>query len=236
MKALCLFPKIENERFLQTGYLIKHLQDYKIHKFCSDTKILQTEFNGLALDASPGSRYRAYLKLVWNRQSNVIRIPDDQCYYQTPDANCQDGGRVRKFQMVRNEILQNSSFQKIIMANLEFIRWQPNFHAYTEFALGVHFIRYQAEQDKTAFSSPIWLHVDDEPLVFVHLIYASSNLIGGDNILANLNEDIQGVVRLEKFMDTLILNRNIRHAVTPMGSNGGTAVRDVILFTVEKCH
>ena len=34
-------------------------------------------------------------------------------------------------------------------------------------------------------------------------------------------------------MDTLVLNKSVYHAVTPIGSKNGNSVRDVILVTVE---
>ncbi|STX92269.1 hypothetical protein [Legionella londiniensis] len=34
-------------------------------------------------------------------------------------------------------------------------------------------------------------------------------------------------------MDTIVLNNNCYHAVTPLGSRGYLATRDIILFTVE---
>ena len=122
--------------------------------------------------------------------------------------------------------------KKIIQKNLEFIGHYPDLSADT-LTLGIHFIRYYALEGKAAYSSPVWLHIDDEPLVFLHLLQLSDNLIGGDNIIAESKGTIKNVFKLKKFMDTVILNRNTRHAVTPMGSTRGIAIRDIILFTVE---
>ncbi len=70
-------------------------------------------------------------------------------------------------------------------------------------------------------------------MVFVHLLQVTSNAIGGDNIIANDDNNLTGIVRLEKFMDTIILDRTVKHAVTPFGSKQGKAYREIILFTLE---
>lgn len=144
-----------------------------------------------------------------------------------------DGGNVRVFRNISPSIMEDSIFARVLEKNIDFIR---NFHLlenYESLIIGIHFIRYHCTENCVSYSSPIWLHIDDEPIVFVHLIDVTSNMVGGDNIIANLNDEPSNVIRLNNFMDTLILNRNVKHAVTPMSSTQGDAHRDVILFTVE---
>lgn len=220
--------------FNQQGFLIRDSSDYGLANSSTSTYALKKEFDNLAYDtSSPGSRYRAYLKLLWSKETNKTILAEDQRYYQTYLANSVDGGKIREFQVLRPEIFHNESMQKIIKTNLEFIQNYPEFYSAENLIFGIHFIRYQVEKGKAAYSSPMWLHVDDEPLVFIHLVNITDNIIGGDNLIAGHKAELQGVIRLSKFMDTLALNRNVRHAVTPMGSTDGVATRDIILFTVE---
>lgn len=227
------FMDSQHNNFYQQGYLIKNREEYEIDLDAIEVKQLKDQFNYLEKDKSPGSRYRAYLKLIWNKESDLLSVAEDQTYYQTYLSNKQDGGKIREFQMLNPNILKNKIFKKITEDNLKFIGDCSEYLYLDKLIVGVHFIRYQVEKDEVAFSSPQWLHIDDEPLVFIHLINLSNNMIGGDNVIASRTSEIKGVIRLTHFMDTLLLNQMVRHAVTPMGSTEGVAMRDIILFTVE---
>ncbi|WP_234257490.1 2OG-Fe dioxygenase family protein [Pectobacterium sp. IFB5596] len=62
----------------------------------------------------------------------------------------------------------------------------------------------------------MWLHKDDEDIVFVHLINVSSNMLGGDSLIASHPRGIERVLRLEQLFDTLVVNHDKLHAVTPV--------------------
>jgi len=72
--------------------------------------------------------------------------------------------------------------------------------------------------------------------VFVHLIHASDNMLGGDNLIAPNPKNIERVLRLEALFDTLVVNHDKYHAVTPIGCRqpGETALRDIILVTFQR--
>jgi len=224
---------INHSLLSQHGFQLLNNDTYGMNLADQSINVLKNEFNHLVLDKSPGSRYRAYLKLLWNRKTNNVEIAKDQRYYQSYQANNADRGIVREFKQVNKDIFANAAFQQLLEKNKEYISHSKDISRTNDLILGIHFIRYHVEEGKAAYSSPIWLHVDDEPLVFVHLINLSENAIGGDNLIAAHKGEIQGVIRLKNFMDTLVLNRKVRHAVTPLGSVNGIATRDVILFTVE---
>ena len=82
------------------------------------------------------------------------------------------------------------------------------------------------------FSSPLWLHRDDEPLVFVHLFNVSDNALGGDNLIATDFKTITHLIRLGNPLETLLLTKKPYHAVTPLGSaDKNCAFRDILLVT-----
>lgn len=184
--------------------------------------------------APDGVRNRAYIKLKWDRCWDVVKVSDNQNYYQTNKANDLDGGKVRNFAEINVAILENSIFANIIKKNCDLIKELNEFKHYDSLNIGVHFIQYFVYENSASFSSPVWLHIDDEPLVFVHLVNLSKNAIGGDNLIADKKtREIKTVIRLEKPLDTLCLTQKVYHAVTPLGSNSNHAYREVILFTVE---
>ncbi len=197
---------------------------------------LKKLFEKALADDVDNVRKRAYLKLLWHRDSEEIEVPADQIYYQTTASNMIDGGKFRQFKVMDSKILDIPIVKNIVAKNLDIIRNYPSIDA-DIVMIGLHFIRYQVQESQASYSSPPWLHRDDEPLVFIHLVNLSDTALGGDNLIADAEtQEIMHVVRLEKDIDTLLLNQQVYHAVTPLGSRYGEAVRDVVLFTVEPSY
>ena len=179
-------------------------------------------------------RNRAYLKLIWNRYHDKITLSKNQTYFQSDKSNKVDGGKVRQFAVMDKAILNLPIMKNIIHYNLQKIKTFPLLNAHPELVLGLHFIQYKVDQYGASYSSPDYLHLDDEPLVFVHLLNLTHNAWGGDNLIADLKtRKIINVVRLEKPLDTIMLTRDYYHAVTALGAREGEAKRDILLFTVE---
>jgi hypothetical protein len=181
-----------------------------------------------------GVRNRAYLKLLWNRDTDEVTVAKNQSYFQSAASNVDDGGKIRQFAVMDQTILHLAVMQNVIRYNLNIIReFKPLLHC-EELVLGLHFIQYKVQKFGASYSSPDVLHIDDEPLVFVHLLNLTSNAWGGDNLIADLQtKEITHVVRLEKEFETIVLTRDYYHAVTPLGAREGEARRDILLFTVE---
>lgn len=178
-------------------------------------------------------RDRAMIKVEFNPFSQEIKKSDTQQYFQTYSANDSDGGKARNFPLIEESLLDIKLFKDIISKDSH---WMKKYCEYSErkwLTLSIHFIRYKAEQGKASYSSPVWLHVDNEPLVFIHLVRLTDNAIGADNIISGGDNKPTNVIRLETFMDTLIVDPNKKHAVTPLGSKKGTAYRDVMLINLE---
>lgn len=179
-------------------------------------------------------RRRAYLKLEYTKENNQVTIPANQAYFQTAESNQTDGGKARYFKVMPKKILNIPIVKNLLAKNLQMLMRYESLRAEKQFTIGLHFIRYQATENLASYSSPAWLHKDDEPLVFIHLVHLSKAALGGDNLIAKSDtQEITHVVRLENEMDTLVLNKNVYHAVTPLGSKKGLVTRDVILFTIE---
>lgn len=184
--------------------------------------------------APDGVRNRSYLKLSWDRPSNRITVSENQNYFQSANSNIDDGGKIRRFATIDPDILNSPIMQSILAKNIEFISSYAPLSNHDDLTLGIHFIQYIAEEMGASYSSPVGLHVDDEPLVFVHLVELTPNALGGDNLIARLSDqEITNVIRLKNKLDTLCLTQQTYHAVTPLGSDSATARRDVILFTIE---
>ncbi len=216
--------------FIQSNFYLNQNNSPSIHDL---KKIFDLE---LDQDMSHEFRKRAYLKLKWFRTTGQFELHENQSYFQTASANNADGGKVREFKVMHKKILNLTIIQNLIQKNLTLIERYEPLKNHNHLVIGMHFIRYIVRQNHASFSSPDWLHKDDEPLVFVHLVDLSPEALGGDNLIADSNKKITHVIRLEKEMDTLVLNKSVYHAVTPLGSRTGVSTRDVILFTIEPAY
>lgn len=222
-----------SQSFMENGFEIIESQEYINNK---DELSVIDELNNLYQTklSADGPRNRAYLKLNWNRQSGTISLAKNQSYFQSANTNKDDGGKVRHFVMMDPKVLEFAVIKRLIHKNMDFVARYPLLQHETNLVIGMHFIQYIVNKDGASYSSPVGLHLDDEPLVFIHLVSLSKNAIGGDNLIATLEDKtIKHVIRLEEPMESLVLNNKCYHAVTPLGSKNDTALRNIILFTVE---
>lgn len=192
--------------------------------------------SNLILDPySNGNRYRAYAQCQY-------RTPDDlnfgffHAYQQTEAYNPDTGGIVREYPLIKNEILANPLFRKILMDDIHFVHQYESIGHPSDLSIGVHLFRYKATNASPAYSSPIWLHRDDEDVVFVHLVNRSEKLLGGDNVIAVDSKSIETIFRLENPLDTFVVNHKKLHAITPIWHSdpNGFSFRDIILVTFQR--
>lgn len=221
------------QSFMENGFEIINSQEYIKNK--EELSVIE-ELNNLYQTrlSADGPRNRAYLKLIWSREDGSIHLAKNQSYFQSASTNKDDGGKVRNFVVMDTKVLELPVIKRLIKKNMDFVSRYESLENENNLVIGMHFIQYIVNKNGASYSSPAGLHLDDEPLVFVHLVSLSENAIGGDNLIATLkDEKIKHVIRLEQPMETLVLNNNCYHAVTPLGSKNDMALRNIILFTVE---
>ncbi|KPN63551.1 hypothetical protein AKJ29_13015 [Aliiroseovarius crassostreae] len=197
-----------------------------------------SDFQGLfdaSIELDPYSpvRVRGMLKIAYDVDSDQITIKKDQFYLQSASANSTDGGVVRRFKVLPEQILEHAFFQAVWFKDKELLKDYADQTGMTKLDLSIHFIRYRVEPGGASYSSPVWLHQDDEPLVFIHLVKLTENAIGADSVVSGMDDMPTGVYRLSEPFDTLIVDPTMKHAVTPLGSTGGEAHRDVMLVNLE---
>ncbi|WCG82295.1 2OG-Fe dioxygenase family protein [Pectobacterium sp. A5351] len=196
-------------------------------------KIFRQMYDKLEFDpyANGKIRKRAYRRYTFTAEKGLVES-NNSTYFQTYDSNNVDGGKDRDFIDIPDEIINNNLFKKILSIDTEHIIKKTNLH---QFDIGVHPIRYVATEKKPSYSSPLWLHKDDEELVFLHFLSKSENAVGGDSIISNDGKSINLVKNLSTFMDTIVLTKEFFHAVTPLGCNqpDSTSYRDILLVTLE---
>ena len=178
-------------------------------------------------------RHRGMLKIEYDNLSKQTIKSKIQSYFASGKANNLNGGMSRTFNVIDESLLSNPTFKAIFNQHEPLIRKYCEVNNVKTANISIHFIRYQAKEDEASYSSPVWLHQDDEPLVFIHLIHLTDNALGADNVISGFDDLPTNVVRLTNFMDCLIVDPTLKHAVTPLGSTKGTARRDVMLINLE---
>ncbi|MEQ1967735.1 3(1)-hydroxy-L-isoleucine 4-dioxygenase HilB [Xenorhabdus nematophila] len=198
---------------------------------------LKNAYNDLTLDPySIGNRWRGYAQCK-RLEDGTLTFGHFTPYKQTKEYNPDTGDIVRNYPLLPSDITENIILQSLLKDDITFVEQYGKIGNLESLTLGIHLFRYKATFDSPAYSSPVWLHKDDEDVVFVHLIASSSNMLGGDSLIASTPKKIERVLRLENVFDTLVVNHDKYHAVTPVGCNihGKIATRDIILVTFQKC-
>jgi L-isoleucine 4-hydroxylase len=192
----------------------------------------QASYFKLPADENGGNRSRAYRCL--NYDNGVITECITQGYSQSAEYNYTDGGKVRRFAPIDYEIMKLPFIRKVIDMNIDIAKQIGDVDFNQLVKIGVHQVRYSPTAGCPSFSSPPWIHKDDEPIVFIHMVNISGNAIGGDSIIAQTRNTYEAVIRMVEPMETLCVTKKHFHAVTPLGvSQGEIAYRDILLITFQ---
>jgi hypothetical protein len=191
-------------------------------------------YSSLEVDPySLGNRYRSYSQ--FKLEAGEVKFGKFYDYLQTKEYNPDTGGVVRTYPPISTVLLSNPFFYALIASDIQFVSQHGGIGEMDELEMGVHVFRYKASVDSPAFSSPVWLHKDDEDIVFVHHIKTSAHALGGDSLIAQSGRKIERVLKLSSHLDTLVVDHQKFHAVTPLGTNSSEpAIRDVILVTFQR--
>ncbi|MCK1526219.1 2OG-Fe dioxygenase family protein [Bradyrhizobium sp. 182] len=145
----------------------------------TELKAMQESYFRLPADANGGQRYRAYRS--YSLTSDRLEESAVQRYSQSKEYNYLDGGKVRTFQPIEPQVSRSPILQRVIATDAAIVKATGVVSFDAAVKVGVHQVRYQPMAGVPSYSSPPWLHKDDEPAVFVHLLNLSANLSGGDS-------------------------------------------------------
>lgn len=222
--------------FSQIGYSIINFNYYSdlSRETCSHVSTVTATYENLKKDNySNGNRYRSYSRYQWCPEKNSAQLDVTNDYFQSRNYNPLDGDKSRKFEQISDAFLQSPLIEAIFVKDIEIAKNLDHVVFNDDLEIGLHQIRYKANFTNVAYSTPVWLHKDVEPIVFIHVVNYSQNLVGGDNIIAKNGSDINRAVRLAP-LQTLLLSKNVLHAVTPMSSlDENDAVRDILVVTFK---
>lgn len=220
--------------FFQDGYSVINFNYYCDTPQKSIIDSALSTYETLSKDEfSSGNRYRAHSRYHWCTVNSVSVLDSSNDYFQSRSYNSVDGDKVRRFAMIPSLFLENSIVSNMLEKDIDIAKEINSVTFDSSLVIGLHQIRYKATNGTVAYSSPAWLHRDDEPIVFVHVFNFTQNLVGGDNVIAKTGSDISRAIRISP-LQTLLLSKNVLHAVTPMSSlDEKEAVRDILLVTLH---
>ncbi|ARV91356.1 2OG-Fe dioxygenase family protein [Bacillus thuringiensis] len=221
------------EEFETDGYL--HISnDYFLENQVDHTLLTkaQLDYYSLQEDLYGECRARAYSRYIKSADSSDYILDTSNDYFQSKEYNYDDGGKIRTFSSISKDFLDNSLIEKIVRFDSEFALNTNIIDQNKDLIIGLHQVRYKATKESPSFSSPIWLHKDDEPVVFLHLMNLSNTAVGGDNLIANSPREINKLISLKEPLETLVFGQKVFHAVTPLGTECNIeSFRDILLVT-----
>lgn len=192
----------------------------------------QLDYFNLKDDPYGNCRSRAHSRYIKKAGESTYSLDKDNSYFQSKEYNYDDGGKIRSFESISNEFLDNKLIKDIIKFDSNLAFESELIDTTKDIVIGIHQVRYKATKNIPSFSSPIWLHKDDEPVVFLHLISLSNTAVGGDNLIAKTPKEVNEYISLKDPLETLVFGQKVYHAVTPLGTFSNTeAYRDILLVT-----
>lgn len=179
-----------------------------------------------------GGRNRAYHRFTLSEKKLT---GSTSSYAQTKEYNETDGGKKRDFPDINEAILNMNLFRKLLTLDIRICAETNLVDFKNNVSIGIHQIRYFATAEQPAYSTPAWLHRDDETVVFIHFLDQSSSVIGGTNYIARSNDEFIKVLHLTEPLETIILSKQHLHSISPIGVKPGSkdAYRDVLIITFE---
>jgi L-isoleucine 4-hydroxylase len=194
-----LAAKLADDSYLHLPgrYYLNGVDSAAIHNSIST---LQDSYFKLPADACGGGRFRAYTKVTYNdgRWCPV----ETYGYSQSKEYNETDGGKIRRFAPINPSIIDLDMIQDIISKDAKLAAATGQVSLESATVAGLHQVRYRPTENDPSYSSPPWLHKDDESVVFVHLTNMSHNAIGGDSVIASDIRNYERVLRLDHPLDT----------------------------------
>lgn len=221
-----------SERISSDGYYHIPSTVYLNSSNFDSLKNFQASYFRLDPDDGGENRFRSYKRLVLIK--SACFETDTQGYIQSPEYNHTDGGKVRVFSPLEREIVQSSFLRHIVEIDVDIARKSGVISFSGAVRIGIHQVRYQPMFGEVSRSSPVGPHRDDEPIVFIHLINESHNLIGGENTIGKDIDSFDSIIKLKHPLDTLCVTQKQFHSVTQHSlCSGEIGYRDILLLTFE---
>jgi hypothetical protein len=164
-------------------------------------------------------RTRKYTNFRFDPRDGAIEPLEHVAYKQSKKMNSVVGDLDRDFGDITDDIYSNKFFQRLIyLDSLQF----PGRDSYLDrdWQCQVHMIRIYVAPYKTTDVTPEGVHSDGYPFAGVHFI-GKENISGAESWVYDWEQRPLGSMIYESPLDgTFLLDRKMKHYVTPMASIG----------------
>ena len=178
-----------------------------------------------------GCRFRRHQRLVLIPRPLTVIPTDISNYAQSLLLNSKDGGRVRKFEPLPDDLATNRFLHALIRFDFEHSPFASVRSSNLAYDVGLHLIRTRARPGQPAIASPNKLHKDGEWVTWIHLV-SRRGIQGGASVVADNDKEILLRETLARRLDTVaVWDQTVFHHVDPVevveGEDEG--YRDVLL-------
>lgn len=178
-----------------------------------------------------GCRFRRHQRFVLTPRPLTVIPTDISNYAQSVLLNSKDGGTVREFEPLPDELATNSFLQALIRYDFEHSPFASVRSSNLAYDVGLHLVRMRARQGQPAVASPNKLHKDGEWVTWIHLI-SRKGIQGGESVVANNDKEVLMRATLARRLDTVaVWDDAVFHHVNPVEVVGGEdeGYRDVLI-------
>ncbi|MFL6139308.1 MAG: 2OG-Fe dioxygenase family protein [Frankiaceae bacterium] len=190
------------------------------------------ELDGALFDGGT-YRYRRYGRLLAdvNPAGNRRFAPlPHQAFRQAAEHIPNYGGRERLFSPISPEALLSPALIAILAADLAVVEAATG--AAPRWEVGLHMIRVVALPGVPGNPTPEGRHRDGHDFVGMHLIQRTC-CTGGESTVYRTDRPPVRMMLLDRLDSLILADARLTHEVTPLVSDGGTGVRDMLLVDVN---
>ncbi len=181
--------------------------------------------------AETGCRFRRHQRFILIPEPLTLMPTEVSNYAQSVLLNPENGGVVREFEPLPDELAANRFLHALIRYDFTqspFARVSSSNLAYD---VGLHLIRLCARPGQPGVASPNKLHKDGEWVTWIHLM-SRHGIRGGESVVADNDMRVLFQATLEQRLDTVaVWDDAVFHAVNPVEVEEGRdeGYRDVLI-------
>ncbi|MCP5067117.1 MAG: 2OG-Fe dioxygenase family protein [bacterium] len=179
-----------------------------------------------------GCRFRRHQRLVLIPRPLTVIPTDVSNYAQSMLLNSEEGGAVREFEPLPDDLATNSFLQALIRFDFDHSPFASVRSGNLAYDVGLHLIRTRARPGRPAVASPNKLHKDGEWVTWIHLV-SRQGIRGGESVVADNDKQILMRATLAQRLDTVaVWDESVFHHVDPVEVAEGEdeGYRDVLLI------
>ena len=176
-------------------------------------------------------RFRRHQRFVLTPRPLMVIPTDISDYAQSVLLNSKDGGTVRKFEPLPEDLATNSFLQALIRYDFEHSPFASVRSSNVAYDVGLHLVRMRARQGQPAVASPNKLHKDGEWVTWIHLV-SRKRIKGGESVVADNDKKVLIRATLAQRLDTVaVWDDAVYHHVDPVevAESESEGYRDVLI-------